>query len=161
MSEIAAVRRAAPALPGKFGLLTPTMVTSTAQVASRPPQMWYALIPDAISGWPVTPGNLTQDGDARPGWVSDQQYSAAMARPLRTGVREAVSYGIPDTKYGQLVGAAVVPSGETTESELIAYCSEKLAAFKVPSVIHVVETIPRTPTGKVQRPRMAAHFGED
>ncbi len=77
------------------------------------------------------------------------------------GVREAVSYGIPDTKYGQLVGAAVVPSGETTESELIAYCSEKLAAFKVPSVIHVVETIPRTPTGKVQRPRMAAHFGED
>ena len=31
---------------------------------------------------------------------------------------------------------------------------------RCPSVVHVVEAIPRTPTGKVQRPRMAAHFGE-
>ena len=76
-------------------------------------------------------------------------------------VAEAVAYGIPDAKYGQLVGAAVVPRAEVTEATVVAHCAALLAGFKVPSVVHVVESIPRTPTGKVQRPRMAAHFGED
>ena len=76
-------------------------------------------------------------------------------------VAEAVAYGIPDAKYGQLVGAAVVPRAETSQAELIAHCAGQLASFKVPTVVHVVESIPRTPTGKVQRPRMAAHFGEE
>jgi acyl-CoA synthetase (AMP-forming)/AMP-acid ligase II len=75
-------------------------------------------------------------------------------------VSEAVVYGIADTKYGQIVGAAVVPGAATSEAELVAHCAERLASFKVPTVVHIVETIPKTPTGKVQRPRMAAHFGE-
>jgi fatty-acyl-CoA synthase len=54
----------------------------------------------------------------------------------------------------------VVPRGEVTAADLIAHCREHLAAFKAPSVVHVVESVPKTPTGKVQRPRMAAHFGE-
>jgi acyl-CoA synthetase (AMP-forming)/AMP-acid ligase II len=68
---------------------------------------------------------------------------------------------VPDAKYGQLVGVAVVPAGPLSETDVVAHCREHLAPFKVPSVVHVVETIPRTPTGKVQRPRMPAHFGED
>jgi acyl-CoA synthetase (AMP-forming)/AMP-acid ligase II len=76
-------------------------------------------------------------------------------------VSEAVAYGVPDAKYGQLVGVAVVPAGPLSETDVVAHCREHLAPFKVPSVVHVVETIPRTPTGKVQRPRMPAHFGED
>jgi acyl-CoA synthetase (AMP-forming)/AMP-acid ligase II len=80
---------------------------------------------------------------------------------LHPAVSEAVVYGIPDTKYGQLVGAAVVPGAPVTDTEVITHCKRHLTAFKVPSVVHVVEKIPRTPTGKVQRPRMAAHFGED
>ncbi len=39
---------------------------------------------------------------------------------------------------------------------LIDYCRERLAAFKVPEVVHVLDTIPRTPTGKVQRKRVGA-----
>ena len=74
---------------------------------------------------------------------------------------EAVAYGVPDAKYGQLVGCALVPAGELAEEDVVAYCREHLAAFKVPSVVHIVDSIPRTPTGKVQRPRMPAHFGED
>ena len=80
---------------------------------------------------------------------------------LHPAVGEAVIYGIPDKKYGQVVGAAVIPAAETTEGELIAHCKEHVAAFKVPTVVHIVESVPRTPTGKVQRPRMAAHFGEE
>jgi acyl-CoA synthetase (AMP-forming)/AMP-acid ligase II len=91
--------------------------------------------------------------------ISPLEVEAALK--LHPAVAEAVAYGIPDPKYGQLVGAAVVSSSDTTESELQAHCAGELAGFKVPSVIHLVETIPKTPTGKVQRPRMAAHFGED
>ena len=79
---------------------------------------------------------------------------------LHPAVSEAVVYGIPDAKYGQLVGAAVVPSTELSEADVLTHCKQHLAPFKIPSVVHVVESIPRTPTGKVQRMRMPAHFGE-
>jgi acyl-CoA synthetase (AMP-forming)/AMP-acid ligase II len=77
-------------------------------------------------------------------------------------VAEAVVYGIPDDRYGQVVGSAVVLRDPSTPVEaLLEHCRSQLAAFKVPRVVHVVDSIPRTPTGKVQRPRMAAHFGEE
>ena len=91
--------------------------------------------------------------------ISPHEVEAVLT--AHPAVAEAVAYGIADAKYGQLVGAAVVPRAETTEAELIAHCAEQLASFKVPTVVHVVESIPRTPTGKVQRPRMAAYFGEE
>jgi acyl-coenzyme A synthetase/AMP-(fatty) acid ligase len=42
------------------------------------------------------------------------------------------------------------------ERELIAFCRQRLADFKVPRQIHVVPEIPRTATGKVQRRNVAA-----
>ncbi|MFN8224275.1 MAG: AMP-binding protein [Gaiellales bacterium] len=90
--------------------------------------------------------------------ISPHEVEAALS--AHPAVGEAVAYGIPDPKYGQLVGAAIVATAETSEADVVAHCAERLAAFKVPSVIHIVEAIPKTPTGKVQRPRMAAHFGE-
>jgi acyl-CoA synthetase (AMP-forming)/AMP-acid ligase II len=73
-------------------------------------------------------------------------------------VADAVCFGIEDEKYGQVVGAAVVLKGEADGAELRARCRESLADFKVPKVIHVVREIPRTPTGKVQRNRIAAQL---
>ena len=70
-------------------------------------------------------------------------------------VRDAVCFGVPDEKYGELVGAAVTLSGAADPSELIAYCRERLAAFKVPTRIDVLQEIPRTATGKIQRRRVA------
>ena len=70
-------------------------------------------------------------------------------------VAEAVVFGVADEKYGEIVGAAVSLSGEATEAELIDYSKERLAAFKVPAAIHVLDEIPRTPTGKIQRRRIA------
>jgi acyl-CoA synthetase (AMP-forming)/AMP-acid ligase II len=80
---------------------------------------------------------------------------------LHPAVADAVVYGIPDEKYGQVVGCAVVLGEHVPVDALLVRWREQLAAFKVPAVVHVVETIPKTPTGKVQRPRMAAHFGEE
>jgi acyl-CoA synthetase (AMP-forming)/AMP-acid ligase II len=71
-------------------------------------------------------------------------------------VADAICFGIEDAKYGERVGAAVALKDETDERALIAYCRERLAAFKVPEVVHVLDAIPRTPTGKVQRKRVGA-----
>jgi oxalate---CoA ligase len=70
-------------------------------------------------------------------------------------VRDAVCFGIPDDKYGELVGAAVTLVADAQQRELTDYCRERLAAFKVPARIDTLDEIPRTPTGKVQRRRVA------
>ena len=71
-------------------------------------------------------------------------------------VADAVCFAIEDPTYGEVVGAAVSLKADATEAALSDHCRERLAAFKVPTVIHVLEEIPRTPTGKLQRRRMAA-----
>ncbi|MGP6155960.1 MAG: acyl--CoA ligase [Vulcanimicrobiaceae bacterium] len=74
------------------------------------------------------------------------------------GVLEAVAFGVPDEKYGEAVAAAVVVRKGTTADELRAHVAQRLASFKVPSVVHLVAAIPRTATGKVQRRTVAATF---
>jgi len=79
---------------------------------------------------------------------------ALLAHP---GVREAVAFGVPDAKWGEVVHAAVVATG-VSDAELRAFCAERLAAFKVPRRIHMVEQIPKGPTGKIQRNALAGAF---
>jgi acyl-CoA synthetase (AMP-forming)/AMP-acid ligase II len=69
-------------------------------------------------------------------------------------VADAICFGIDDEKYGERVGAAVTLTSAAGERELIDHCRERLAAFKVPEVVYVIDAIPRTPTGKVQRKRV-------
>jgi acyl-CoA synthetase (AMP-forming)/AMP-acid ligase II len=66
-------------------------------------------------------------------------------------VKEAVAFGVPHPTWGEEVAAAVVLAAPATEKELLAYSRERLADFKVPKRLHFVDSIPRTPTGKVQR----------
>jgi acyl-CoA synthetase (AMP-forming)/AMP-acid ligase II len=73
-------------------------------------------------------------------------------------VAEAVAFGVDDDKYGQTVAAAVVLEGDAGVDDLRRHAAHSLAAFKVPDRIHVLDEIPKTPTGKVQRPRMAAYL---
>jgi oxalate---CoA ligase len=73
-------------------------------------------------------------------------------------VTEAVAFSVPDAKYGERVAAAVVLGGEVSAEDLQRHARESLAAFKVPDSIYPLPEIPRTPTGKVQRSRMASHL---
>jgi oxalate---CoA ligase len=73
-------------------------------------------------------------------------------------VAEAVSFAAPDAKFGEEVHAAVVLKTQATPAEIQAFCSERLADFKVPKVIHIAKEVPRTATGKIQRRHVAAHF---
>ncbi|RJP65744.1 MAG: long-chain-fatty-acid--CoA ligase [Candidatus Abyssobacteria bacterium SURF_17] len=66
-------------------------------------------------------------------------------------VADAAVFGIPDSKWGEIVGAAVVlrPSGETTAEELIEFCRERIASYKKPERIYFVKQLPRNAAGKV------------
>jgi acyl-CoA synthetase (AMP-forming)/AMP-acid ligase II len=75
-------------------------------------------------------------------------------------VAEAVCFGVPHPTWGEEVAAVVVLRQPATESELIAYCREKLADYKRPKQIHVTDAIPRTATGKIQRRAVAQAYSQ-
>jgi acyl-CoA synthetase (AMP-forming)/AMP-acid ligase II len=75
-------------------------------------------------------------------------------------ISEAVCFGVPHQTWGEEVAAAFVLKETATEAELLSFCKERLAEFKRPKKIHIVETIPRTATGKIQRRAVAAAFVE-
>ncbi len=71
-------------------------------------------------------------------------------------VAEAVAFGVPHPGWGEEVAAAVVLREQATEAAILAHCKQKLADFKCPKKLYIVETIPRTATGKIQRGVVAA-----
>jgi long-chain acyl-CoA synthetase len=68
-------------------------------------------------------------------------------------VREAAVVGVPDPYRGETVKAFVsLKAGRTaTPEELIAYCQQKLAAYKYPRQLEILAEIPKTVTGKILR----------
>ena len=64
---------------------------------------------------------------------------------------DAVAVGLPDTRFGEIVCALVEPAGEglVVEAEVMAFVQSRLARFKAPRRVLVVDTIGRSPSGKV------------
>ena len=69
--------------------------------------------------------------------------------------RSCLPSKVPHKSWGEEVAAAVTLKGEATEAEILAYCKERLADFKRPKKIYIVDAIPRTATGKIQRGAVA------
>jgi long-chain acyl-CoA synthetase len=68
-------------------------------------------------------------------------------------VREAAVIGVPDSYRGETVRAYVSlkPDMAVTPAELVAYCKERMAAYKYPREIEVLDDLPKTVTGKYLR----------
>lgn len=68
-------------------------------------------------------------------------------------IQEAVVVGMPDPYRGETVKAVVVlKEGKLcTEKELIAYCRENMAAYKIPRIVEFREELPKTNVGKILR----------
>ncbi|WP_437882369.1 class I adenylate-forming enzyme family protein [Pseudomonas sp. LRF_L74] len=69
-------------------------------------------------------------------------------------VADAYVFGMPDEEWGERVCAAVVPIGELATEHLLEHCRAQLSRFKVPKQIHLIDELPRSHYGKVQRKRL-------
>jgi acyl-CoA synthetase (AMP-forming)/AMP-acid ligase II len=78
-------------------------------------------------------------------------------------VSEAYVIGVPDERLGEVGRAFIIPRpGETvTEAEIIAYCRERLANFKVPRSVRIVATLPRNASGKVLKFELRRQAAEE
>jgi len=75
---------------------------------------------------------------------------------LHDGVHHVAVVGVPDERLDEVPVAFVVlhPGQEATAEDLQAFCRERIARYKVPARIHLVEELPATDTGKLARRRL-------
>lgn len=92
--------------------------------------------------------------------VSPQEIEDAIAD---SGLAvESVVFGLPDPLQGQKLAGLVVPvrPAPDTVTKILRYCAAKLPKFAVPGTLRLVETIPKTANGKLDRAASAATFLE-
>ncbi|MCH9826417.1 MAG: long-chain-fatty-acid--CoA ligase [Gammaproteobacteria bacterium] len=82
-------------------------------------------------------------------------YSAEVEQVLykHPAVKTCAVVGLPDERWGERITAVIIPaSGEPPDAAaIIAHCREHIAGYKVPKEIRFVDSLPVTPTGKVQK----------
>jgi fatty-acyl-CoA synthase len=83
--------------------------------------------------------------------VYPSDVEAAIAR--HPAVSEVVVFGVPDQYWGERVEAALElrPGHRASQEDLVAFCKEHVGSVKTPKRIHIVQTLPRSPVGKVLR----------
>ena len=74
-------------------------------------------------------------------------------------IAQVVTFALPHPKLGEEVAAAVVLNGEATEREIRDFAAERMADFKVPRKVIILDEIPKGATGKMQRIGMAEKLG--
>lgn len=61
-------------------------------------------------------------------------------------------FAIPDATYGEQVGAAVVPAAaHVSADDILAQCRTGLAPYEVPARLDIVESLPHTAKGAIDR----------
>ena len=112
-------------------------------------------------GWVDEEGYLTIVGRTKEvisrGGEKVFPYEVEKALLEHPDVLEAAVFGVPHARLGESVAAAVVPKPGSTVSvqELTSFLAARIARFKIPHGIRVLRELPRGPTGKVLRPRLA------
>ena len=88
--------------------------------------------------------------------IAPREIDEALLR--HPAVLDAAAVGIPDRHYGQdIMACVVVRDGQRcSEDELRDFCTRELGRYKTPKVIRFVDDLPRGPSGKVQRLKLAA-----
>ena len=74
------------------------------------------------------------------------------------GKREAVAFGIPDKRLGQVPVAMVVALDDVRPEDLVAWVKSRLPAYKAPVTVRTTEYIPRNSAMKVLRGQVREQF---
>ena len=96
-----------------------------------------------------------------PGLASDWAWpqAAVVAQPVAWQPVAVVA--VPDAQLGEKVGACIVPrGGAPTLAELVRYLRDdcRLAVFKLPEHLMLVDALPRNPVGKLIKRELRARF---
>jgi rifamycin polyketide synthase module 1/2/3 len=71
---------------------------------------------------------------------------------IHESVMDCAVVGLPDKGLGEVPGLFIIPRDDAfNEAVLIEHCRQHLSSYKVPAVVHVVDAIPRTGSGKIIR----------
>ncbi|KAB2812555.1 AMP-binding protein [Pimelobacter simplex] len=74
-------------------------------------------------------------------------------------VRDVAVIGVPDERWGETVKAVVIPGARRPDpAELVAHCRERLAHYKCPTSVDLVEALPRNPSGKLLKRELRAPY---
>lgn len=90
--------------------------------------------------------------------IGPPEVEAVLAR--HPAVADVAVAAVPDPDLGQCIGAAVVAREPVDTDDLRAWCRQHLAPFKVPDAVAVVDEIPLTDVGKVDRRAVAKLVAE-
>ena len=88
--------------------------------------------------------------------ISPQEIDEVLYR--HPAVLDAAAVGMPDEHYGEEILCCVVlkPNRTVTEEELRCHCLKHLGSFKTPKTIKLVDSLPKGPSGKIQRLKIPA-----
>ncbi|MFK8021560.1 MAG: long-chain-fatty-acid--CoA ligase [Pseudomonadales bacterium] len=77
-------------------------------------------------------------------------------------VRDVAVIGVPNEKFGEALLAFIVlkPDTSLTVDELIIFCRDKIAGYKIPRQMELLEELPRNPSGKVLKKILRAPYWE-
>jgi acyl-CoA synthetase (AMP-forming)/AMP-acid ligase II len=130
-------------------------------------ELWVNTTQNVSEGWLHTGDLARQDAEGYifcSGRLSDtinrggEKFGPVeVEEALRThaAVQDVAVAGIDDEELGQRVGAAVVACAPVTLEELRSHCRESIAYFKLPERLAIVDDIPYTSTGKINRRQLA------
>ncbi len=158
--------------------------------AGQPGELWFRT-PQVMQGYhnkpEATAEAITEDGWFRTGdigrvddggfvFVEDRLkdmiisggeniYSVEVERALtdHPAVMDAAVFGVPDDKWGESVKAVVelYDGQQASPEDLIAWCRERLAGYKCPRSVDIMDELPRNPTGKLLKKDLRKPYWEN
>jgi fatty-acyl-CoA synthase len=127
---------------------------------------------EAFAGGWFHSGDLVRQDDEGYVWVVDRKkdmiisggeniYCAEVENALAAhpAIVEVAVVGRPDAKWGEVPVAVAAVRGDLHLSDLDEFLTERLARYKHPKALEIVEALPRNPAGKVLKTELRARYG--